>query len=123
MIEIVPSTTVRANTFHQHDDRTVTRAMLSPLVVVVVVENLPATIAIPEPDRDFTTLLHITARLVLHLRVAHTTGHRYNNNILDEQTVITTPRRLRCLLMQHRVLRPLTQVIYKNLLQNLLKFL
>ena len=89
--------------------------MLSPLEVVVV-ENLSETIAIPEPDRDFTTLLHITARPVLHLRVAHTTGRRYNsNNILDEQTVITTRRRLRCLLMLHRVLRPLTQVIYTKL--------
>ncbi len=110
VIEVVPKTTAKANTFHQRD---VTLAMLSPLVeVVVVVENLSVTIAIPEPDRDYTTLLLITARLVLRLRVARITGRRYNSNsILDEQTVITTRHRLRCLLMQHRVLRPLTQVI------------
>lgn len=119
MIELVPNTTVRANTFHLHGDSLV---VLPPLVVVE--ENLSATIAVLEPDRDFKTLLHITARPVLHLRGVRITGRRCNsnNNILDEQIVITIRRRLQCLLMQHLVLRPPTQVTFNILFQNSSKF-
>jgi hypothetical protein len=121
MIELAPNTTVTANTFHLHGDRLV---VLPPLVVVE--ENLSATIAILEPGRDFKTLLHITARPVLHLLGVRTTGRRCNsnsnNNILDEQIVITIRRRLQCLLMQHLVLRPPTQVTFNILLNNSSKF-